>query len=121
MNYVQAGDIIDIIKKNANGLWEGQCESRVGKFKFINVEMLSSSARKTSPRSDNPLPTTVPLLLSRLGLQEHIPKLVLNGYDSLTTLQQLGKEDLVYLGIVDQNHQTALLTAVDLIADFTCK
>ena len=37
----QKGDVIDVIAMNASGLWRGVLHSRVGNFKFINVELLS--------------------------------------------------------------------------------
>ncbi len=37
---VQAGDLIQIIRKHPSGIWEGECMGRVGRFKFINVEEL---------------------------------------------------------------------------------
>jgi len=37
---LQRGDLIDIISMNPSGLWRGHCDSRVGHFKFITVELL---------------------------------------------------------------------------------
>ncbi len=57
----QRGDLIEIISMNPSGLWKGKCESRVGNFKFINVEILpekpsgdgeSNSEKKSSGRGD---------------------------------------------------------------------
>ena len=36
----QRGDLIEIISMNPSGLWKGKCATRVGNFKFINVEIL---------------------------------------------------------------------------------
>jgi hypothetical protein len=37
----QRGDLIDVISMNPSGLWRGRCDSRVGHFKFITVELLA--------------------------------------------------------------------------------
>ena len=47
-NLFQAGDIIDVLQMNQNGLWRGRCRDRVGTFKFINVELLPTRRRKRS-------------------------------------------------------------------------
>jgi hypothetical protein len=33
--------VIDVVSKNASGLWRGVLHNRIGNFKFINVELLS--------------------------------------------------------------------------------
>ena len=37
----QKGDLIQVLKKNASGIWLGRLENKIGSFKFINVELLS--------------------------------------------------------------------------------
>ena len=46
--YIQAGDTIEVLQMNPNGLWRGRCGGRVGQFKFINVELLPARRRKRS-------------------------------------------------------------------------
>ena len=47
-----------------------------------------------------------------LGLERYLSVFILNGHDSLGSLARLDREDLLYLGISDQNKQTELLHTV---------
>ncbi|XP_069681271.1 uncharacterized protein [Periplaneta americana] len=128
------GDVIDVIAMNASGLWRGILHSRVGNFKFINVELLSDkmcqrvaaslqrSAGKYSGRrcgsTARGRPQSVEELLQRMNLEEHISVFVLNGYEDLELFKDLEAEDLDYLGITNPEHRAKILTAVELLHDY---
>lgn len=42
------GDLIDILERNESGTWIGQCNGRIGHFKFINVTEITTSQFKTN-------------------------------------------------------------------------
>ena len=73
---LQKGDEINIISKNASGLWKGCVDGRVGNFKFILVEELTSrhAPRQRHPQRYHPRKTsrsrtrTLEELLTRLNL-----------------------------------------------------
>ena len=50
-----------------------------------------------------------------LGLERYLSVFILNGHDSLGSLARLDREDLLYLGISDQNKQTELLHTVQTL------
>lgn len=111
---------------NASGLWKGICHSRVGTFKFINVELLSE--RTVRARQDQKWhrnmkgkPSSVEELLQKINMQEHISVFVLNGYEDLELFKEIEPADLDYLGIVNSEHRAKILTAVQLLHDLECK
>ncbi len=74
--------MIDIISMNPSGLWRGQCQGRVGNFKFINVDIVNERRRSTGgsgtekrrahrARETRPSakPKTVEEMLKRIGLE----------------------------------------------------
>lgn len=87
---------------------------RTGNFKFINVEEVEEVV--VPPPTAVPdlrlAEVTVTGLLCRLELAHLTSRLVLNGWDSLGRLEQLGRRDLVYLGVQDRGEQDRLLAAV---------
>lgn len=112
---------------NASGLWRGICHNKLGTFKFINVELLTD--RDTSNprlnfgrrRGAAQRPASVEQLLQNIGMQEHISVFVLNGYEDLELFKEIEPADLDYLGIVNSEHRTKILTAVQLLHDLECK
>ncbi|XP_059218597.1 uncharacterized protein LOC106092734 [Stomoxys calcitrans] len=139
------GDIIEVLSMNASGIWKGRCHGRVGHFKFINVEVLPDQRLKHSHSktltgltgkslsaamgagsgggrhlSNVNGPHSVEDLLMRIGLKEYTSVFVLNGYEDLELFKELEPADLDYLGIVNPDHRTKLLTAVQLLHDMDC-
>ncbi|XP_017796136.1 PREDICTED: uncharacterized protein LOC108577488 [Habropoda laboriosa] len=117
------GDIIDVIQMNKSGLWKGVLHSRIGHFKFINVEILNDRVpRRGEPEGRGKWgqryrqkPGSVQELLQRMNLQEHIPVFVLNGYEDLELFREIEPADLDYLRIHQPEHRAKILTAVQLL------
>ncbi|XP_073817581.1 shal K[+] channel interacting protein [Musca autumnalis] len=136
------GDIIEVLSMNASGIWKGRCHGRVGHFKFINVEVLPDQRLKHSHSktltglagksisaamgiggrhlTNVNGPHSVEDLLMRIGLKEYTSVFVLNGYEDLELFKELEPADLDYLGIINPDHRTKLLTAVQLLHDMDC-
>ncbi|KAK2583248.1 hypothetical protein KPH14_009262 [Odynerus spinipes] len=119
------GDIIDVVQMNKSGLWKGVVHSRIGHFKFINVEILNDRVprRGESDRGGKwgqryrQKPGSVQELLQRMNLQEHISVFVLNGYEDLELFREIEPADLDYLSIHQPEHRAKILTAVQLLND----
>ena len=118
---LKRGDIIDVIETNPNGTWRGHCGGRVGNFKFLNVQTLSSERRAPEQcfSSGQEMPTqrtiqSVQDLLSSLHLQQYLSVFILNGYDSLGSLYNVDRKTLEYFGIFDPRHQTQLLDSIQV-------
>ena len=83
---LRVGDLIGIISQHPSGIWTGECEGKVGRFKFINVELVETDkdnhkeALTVSSLSD---------LLHSLELAHLTSKLELNGYDKLESLETI--------------------------------
>ena len=114
----QAGDIIDIIQMNPNGLWRGRCGDHTGQFKFINVELVPESRRRhrSRGRSLSKMSVAEPANISSisdvlrvLDMSDYLPVFVLNGYEDLTLLKDLDEEELNYLGVTDSRHRKKLM------------
>ncbi|XP_043552401.1 SAM and SH3 domain-containing protein 1a isoform X2 [Chiloscyllium plagiosum] len=118
---LKKGDIIDIISKPPGGTWMGLLNNKVGTFKFIYVDIVNNEVEKPKrPKrrrrgTKHPKPQNVQDLLQRIGLQQHMPTLLLNGYEDLDTLKLLQEEDLDELNILEPQHRSQLLTAVDFL------
>ncbi|NXC32772.1 SASH3 protein, partial [Campylorhamphus procurvoides] len=120
---LRKGDIIGIIEKPPVGTWTGLLNNRVGSFKFIYVDVIPEEtvpARRSrgSSRSKRLKPKTLHELLERINLQEHIPTLLLNGYQTLEDFKELRETHLNELHITDPQHRTKLLTAAELLLDY---
>ncbi|GFY57742.1 SAM and SH3 domain-containing protein 1 [Trichonephila inaurata madagascariensis] len=119
------GDIIDIIAKHKTGIWVGMAQGKVGHFKFINVEEIDEERktklrrRKVNNEWSNSVkkPETLEELLKQLDLEEYTNVLVLNGYDELDTFKEIEKVDLDNLGIINPEHCSKLLRAVEMLQD----
>ncbi|XP_078086368.1 SAM and SH3 domain-containing protein 1-like isoform X2 [Mustelus asterias] len=121
---LKKGDIIDIISKPPGGTWMGLLNNKVGTFKFIYMDLVNEEMEKPKrPRrrrrgGKHPKPKTVQELLQRIGLQQHMPTLLLNGYEDLDTFKLLQEEDLDELNILEPQHRSRLLTAVELLHEY---
>ncbi|NXP16284.1 SASH3 protein, partial [Scytalopus superciliaris] len=120
---LRKGDIIGIIEKPPVGTWTGLLNNRVGSFKFIYVDVIPEEtvpARKSrgSSRNKRLKPKTLHELLERINLQEHIPTLLLNGYQTLEDFKELRETHLNELHITDPQHRAKLLTATELLLDY---
>ncbi|XP_043913082.1 SAM and SH3 domain-containing protein 3 [Protopterus annectens] len=117
------GDIIYIIEKPPVGTWTGVLRNKVGSFKFIYVDILPEETEQPKPsrthsKSKRPKPKNLQELLERINLQEHIPTLLLNGYQSLDDFKELKELHLNELNITDPEDRAKLLTAADLLFDY---
>ncbi|XP_048457095.1 SAM and SH3 domain-containing protein 1a isoform X2 [Rhincodon typus] len=121
---LKKGDIIDIISKPPGGTWMGLLNNKVGTFKFIYVDIVNNEVEKPKrPKrrrrgTKHPKPQNVQDLLQRIGLQQHMPTLLLNGYEDLDTFKLLQEEDLDELNILEPQHRSQLLTAVDFLHEY---
>lgn len=52
-------------------------------------------------------------------LQQYISVFMLNGYENLELFQDIEDEDLDYLGIVEAEHRAKLITAAELLHDYS--
>ena len=113
---LRVGDLIGIISQHPSGIWTGESEGKVGRFKFINVELVEPEVEtdkegKCSVSEEAGDAASVSDLLVRLGLAHLTSKLVLNGYDKLESLDSVTKVDLQYLGISDSEEQSKIVMA----------
>ncbi|XP_042633817.1 SAM and SH3 domain-containing protein 1-like isoform X9 [Cyprinus carpio] len=121
---LKKGDVIDIISKPPMGTWMGLLNNKVGTFKFIYVDVLAEEEEKPKRavrrrrKGRPPKPSSVEELLERIGLKEHMPTFLFNGYEDLDTFKLLEEEDLDELNIKDPQHRAVLMTAVELLQDY---
>ncbi|XP_078544570.1 SAM and SH3 domain-containing protein 3 [Lissotriton helveticus] len=117
------GDLIDIIEKTPVGTWTGLLNSKVGSFKFIYVDIVPEEQEqpkriRVHGKNRRSKPKTLEELLERINLQEHIPTLLLNGYQTLEDFKDLSETHLKELNITDPQHSAKLLTAAELLQDY---
>ena len=107
------GDLIGVTSQNSSGTWEGECEGRLGKFKFIHVELVDPTPSKKPSVADEDTDTvlTISDLLARLKLDHLLSKLDLNGFDCLEKLETITRADMEFIGIIDNEEQDKLLQA----------
>ncbi|MEE6508630.1 hypothetical protein FKM82_022112 [Ascaphus truei] len=120
---LRKGDHIDIIEKPPVGTWTGLLNNKVGSFKFIYVnivpeEMEPPKKTRTHMRSKRQKPKTLQELLERINMQEHIPTLLLNGYQTIEDFKDLRENHLIELNITDTQHRVKLLTAAQFLLDY---
>ncbi|XP_069788356.1 SAM and SH3 domain-containing protein 1a isoform X2 [Narcine bancroftii] len=121
---LKKGDVIDIISKPPGGTWMGLLNNKVGTFKFIYMDVVNDKVEKPKrPRrrrrgGKQPKPQTVQELLQRFDLEQHMPTLLLNGYEDLDTFKLLQEEDLDELNILESEQRSRLLMAVELLHDY---
>lgn len=73
----------------------------------------STGGQEEPPKPCSALPT--------LLTQEHIPTLLLNGYQTLEDFKELRETHLNELHITDPQHRAKLLTAAELLLDYDSK
>lgn len=52
-------------------------------------------------------------------MQQYISVFMLNGYENLELFQDIEEEDLDYLGIIEREHRAKLITAAELLHDYS--
>ena len=116
----RAGDRIQILTMNPNGLWRGRVHGREGIFKFIRVKLLHEGGQRrhsldchpTSTRADH---YDVGNILSEAHLEYLAPLLILNGFDSVSDVMAITEDDLGYLGITGDEQKRILEAVSDRI------
>ena len=106
---LRVGDLIGVISQHPSGIWMGECEGKIGRFKFINVELVEYSEETVG--TDKDTVTTLSDLLQKLELSHLSSKLELNGYDNLDCLESITRKDLEYLGVRNLSEQDKLIQA----------
>lgn len=61
------------------------------------------------------------VIIFQFIFQEHISVFVLNGYEDLDTFREMEECELDYLGITDPEQRCNIMTAIELLQDYTCK
>ncbi|XP_063289407.1 SAM and SH3 domain-containing protein 3 [Pelobates fuscus] len=117
------GDLIHIIEKPPVGTWTGMLNNKVGSFKFIYVDILPEETEppkkhRTHGRSKRLKPKSLQELLERINMQEHIPTLMLNGYQTTEDFKDLKENHLIELNITDPQDRVKLLTAAEFLLDY---
>ena len=109
------GDLIGVINRHQSGMWVGECEGRVGRFKFINVELVETKSDTYKPLTDQENISSMSDLLVKLGLSHLTSKLELNGFDQLEALETVTRTDLEFLAISDKEEQDKLIEAAGFL------
>ena len=60
-------------------------------------------------------PANITEVVARLGMQQHLPVFVLNGYEDLTLFKDLDDDELDYLGITDENQREKLIEMANFL------
>lgn len=106
---LRVGDLIGVISQHPSGIWMGECDGKIGRFKFINVELVEYSIEAAVTEKETVC--TLTDLLLKLELSHLSSKLELNGYDNLDCLESITRKDLDYLGVRDIPEQDKLIQA----------
>lgn len=124
--HLRRGETVHVLEATSGGIWKGQIDNRVGYFHFNFVDMITESTpvnhrRDKSRRRMNrrSKPQTVEELLQRIGLEHLTPVFVMNGYDNLEIFAEIDHEDLNALNILDSESRTKLITAAELLTDYS--
>ena len=113
--HLHVGDLIGIISKHPSGQWTGECGGKVGRFKFINVEIVEAEAMADIKSLQGATVDSMSDLLAKLNLSELTSKLELNGFDKLESLETISRADLSYLGVVTTSAQDKIIQAAALL------
>ena len=105
------GDLVGVITRHPSGMWVGECQGKVGRFKFINVELVETKSGTCQDLLGKENIATMADLLEKLGLTHLTSKLELNGFDQLETLETVTRADLEFLAITDREEQDKLIAA----------
>ena len=120
-----SGQSIKIFHKFETGDWYGDCEGRRGRFKFNFVKIIK--VRHDDGRHqgcDHGMMTalenvSVNRILAVTGLSHLIPRLTLNGFDTMESLINMEREDLMMLDIKGTGDKEKLETIVTVLRFLT--
>ena len=118
--HLHVGDLIGIISKHPSGQWTGECEGKVGRFKFINVEIVEGESVTVNSLQGSTV-DNISDLLTKLNLSDLTSKLELNGFDKLECLETISRADLTYLGVASTTEQDKIIQAGALLRSGSLK
>ena len=118
--HLHVGDLIGIISKHPSGLWMGECDGKVGRFKFINVEIVEGESVSVNSLQGSTV-DNISDLLTKLNLSDLTSKLELNGFDKLECLETVSRADLSYLGVLSTSEQDKIIQAGALLRSGSLK
>ncbi len=114
----RAGDHVEILAMNPNGMWRGRVRGREGTFKFIHVKLLDKSCQPkqlaSSSRGGAADYLEVSQVLSEAGLSHLAPRFILNGYETVGELRGITCSELDYLGVSEEAHGRICAAAMAL-------
>ena len=116
-----AGQNIKILHKFETGDWYGECDGRRGRFKFNFVRVTGHHNDDTSDHGMMAALETVSVnrILAVTGLSHLIPRLILNGFDTMESLVNMSKEDVMMLDIRGVGDKEKLETIVTVLRFLT--
>ncbi|XP_059208088.1 SAM domain-containing protein SAMSN-1b [Centropristis striata] len=121
---LKVGDVIDIIAKPPMGIWRGMLNGKMGNFKFIYVDTLTTESPETPKETQTcrmRQKSTVQEVLKRLSMEEYFSSLQLNGYQTVDDLMRLREHHLTGLNVTDPEHRHRLLAAVQSLQQLHSK
>ena len=118
--HLHVGDLVGIISKHPSGLWMGECGGKVGRFKFINVEIVEGESVTVNSLQGSTV-HNISDLLTKLNLSDLTSKLELNGFDKLECLETISRADLTYLGVASTTEQDKIIQAGALLRSGSLK
>ena len=116
-----AGQNIKILHKFETGDWYGECDGRRGRFKFNFVRVTGHHNDDMSDHGMTAALETVSVsrILAVTGLSHLIPRLILNGFDTIESLVNMDKEDVMMLDIRGVGDKQKLETIVTVLRFLT--
>ena len=118
--HLHVGDLVGIISKHPSGQWMGECGGKVGRFKFINVEIVEGESVTVNSLNGSTV-DNISDLLTKLNLSDLTSKLELNGFDKLECLETISRADLSYLGVLSTTEQDKIIQAGALLRSGSLK
>jgi hypothetical protein len=114
----RAGDRVEILAMNPNGMWRGRVRGREGTFKFIHVKLLDKNCppkrHASSSRGGAADYLEVSQVLREAGLSHLAPLFILNGYETMEELRGITSSELDYLGVSEEAHGRICAAAMTL-------
>jgi hypothetical protein len=114
----RAGDRVEILAMNPNGMWRGRVRGREGTFKFIHVKLLDKNCppkqQASSSRGGAADYLEVSQVLREAGLSHLAPRFILNGYETVGELRGITTSELDYLGVSEEAHGKICAAAMAL-------
>uniref|UniRef100_A0A673A3B4 SAM domain, SH3 domain and nuclear localisation signals 1b n=1 Tax=Sphaeramia orbicularis TaxID=375764 RepID=A0A673A3B4_9TELE len=95
---LKVGDVIDIVSKPPMGIWTGMLNNKIGRFKFIYVDLLTDEEPEETYEMRQKSP--VHEVLKHLKTRRH-------------DLMKLRERHLIELNVTDPEHRHRLLAAVN--------